>query len=552
MPDFSCLLTRSLLVGKVQIHPAMGFFKALLEELAMDKTNRPPAYELTNISKSFPGVKALDHVSLTLHQGEVQALLGENGAGKSTLIKIVSGVIQPDEGVMRLNSQEIRFRNPRDAFIAGINAVHQERNLVPTFTVAENILMEQIADQALGFVDMKKINLAAEEFIEMIGLKVSPQSPVNTLSASKRQMVEIARALSSHARILLLDEPTASISLKEAATLMDTIRRLQAQGVSFIFVSHKLEDIFDIADSVTVLRDGKNAGEPSQSMEKLTRGDLVTLMVGRSEVMKSFPVRDLLTQPAVLQATNLSGHHSQIPNSFTLHAGEILGWYGLVGAGRTELARVLVGGDRAISGEIRVKDVPAKINSISQALYQWRIGYITENRQEEGLFLIHSITRNIASTAWGRLRTRLGFLNIKGEEKLAEDYRNRLEIRTPSLSQLITNLSGGNRQKVSIAKGLAAKPEILVVDEPTIGIDIKTKAEIHDLIWDLAQRGMSIILISSDMPELIKLADRILVFREGQICGELPSSKQYDNMSKKIIELIVGQERSVPVSEAMA
>lgn len=332
-----------------------------MEELAMNMTNNHlPAYELANISKSFPGVKALDHVSLTLRQGEVQALLGENGAGKSTLIKIVSGVIQPDEGIMRMNSQEIRFRNPREAFVAGINAVHQERNLVPTFTVAENILMEQMADQTFGFVDMKKINHDAEEFIEMIGLNISPQAAVNTLSPSKRQMVEIARALSSHARILLLDEPTASISLKEAATLMDTIRRLQDQGVSFIFVSHKLEDIFEIADSVTVLRDGKNAGEPSQSMEKLTRDDLVTLMVGRSEIMKSFPVRDLSTQPAVLQATNLSSHHSRVPNSFTLHAGEILGWYGLVGAGRTELARVLVGADRAISGEIRVKDFPRR------------------------------------------------------------------------------------------------------------------------------------------------------------------------------------------------
>lgn len=518
----------------------------------MDRTNHPVVLELTDISKSFPGVKALDCVSLTLRQGEVQALLGENGAGKSTLIKIVSGVILPDDGTMQLNGKEVRFRNPREAFVAGINVVHQERNLVPTFTVAENILLEQISDRALGFVDMEKINRDAEELIEMIGLNISPWSPVEALSAAQKQMIEIARALSSHARILLLDEPTASISLKEAAILFDTIRQLQAQGVSFIFVSHKLEEIFEIADSVTVLRDGKNAGAPSQPLRKLTRDGLVTLMVGRSEIVRGFPVRDRSTQPAVLQATNLSSQHSRIPSSFTLRAGEILGWYGLVGAGRTELARLLVGADPAASGEIRVKGVAARINSISQALYQWRIGYVTENRQEEGLFLIHSVTRNIASTVWDRLRTRLGFLDLKGEEKLAQEYRNTLEIRTPSLSQLVTNLSGGNRQKVSIAKGLAAAPEILIIDEPTIGIDIKTKSEIHDLIWNLAQGGMSIILISSDMPELIKMADRILVFREGRICGELANSKKYDEMSKHIMELIMAGDLSIPVLEPAA
>jgi ribose transport system ATP-binding protein len=505
----------------------------------MSTPSTGPVLELADISKSFPGVKALDRVSLTLCGGEVQALLGENGAGKSTLIKIIAGVIPPDAGTLRLWGEPRRFSHPRQAFVAGINVVHQERNLVPTFTVGENIMLERIAARALGPVNLESLYREAEEFLDMVGLNLSPRAPIENLSAGKQQMIEIARALSSHARILLLDEPTASISLNEARTLFETVHKLQEQGVAFIFVSHKLEEIFQVATRITVLRDGKNAGPPSRPLAELTRDELVTLMVGRSEVVRAFPVRDLHDRSPVLEVNGLKGQHSYRPATFTLHKGEILGWYGLVGAGRTELARVLIGADPATAGDVRVKGAPARITSVAQALHQWHIGYLTENRQEEGLFLTHPIVRNIAATVWDRLRSGVLFVDPRREQQLAENYRQRLAIRTSSVAQLVSTLSGGNRQKVSIAKGLAANPELLIFDEPTVGIDVKTKAEIHELIWALAEEGISIILISSDMPEVIRLADRILVFREGQICADLPNTKNYDEMSHRIIGLIV-------------
>jgi ribose transport system ATP-binding protein len=268
-------------------------------------------------------------------------------------------------------------------------------------------------------------------------------------------------------------------------------------------------------------------------------------MVGRPEEVRRYPVRNLDNNTPVLEVKGVKSKSCPKVNAFTLYEGEILGWYGLVGSGRSELAKTLIGFDPTTDGEVKVKGVPSKIRSIREALNHWHIGYVTENRQEEGLFLIHPITRNIASTVWNRLRTRLGFLDIKGEEQLAQEYRMKLSISTPSIRQLVNNLSGGNRQKVSIAKGLAVSPEILIIDEPTVGIDVLTKSEIHTLIWDLAQKMMSIIVISSDMPEIIQLADRILVFREGRIIGEIPNNKDYETMSKKIMSLIVG-ESTVP------
>ena len=342
-----------------------------------------------------------------------------------------------------------------------------------------------------------------------------------------------------------MDEPTASISLNEIEKLFETIKRLKNQGVTFVYVSHKLEEIYEIADSVTVLRDGKNAGDTNRITD-INRDQLVTLMVGRPEEIKHYPVRNLDQSQRVLEVKGIKVRTCQQENSFTLYEGEILGWYGLVGSGRSELAKILIGEDPATVGEVRVKNQVARIHSIRDALHHWRIGYVTENRQEEGLFLIHPITRNIASTVWDRLRNRLGFLDIKGEEELALQYRETLSIRTPTILQLVNNLSGGNRQKVSIAKGLAVSPDILIIDEPTVGIDVLTKSEIHELMWNLAQKMMSIIVISSDMPEIVQLADEILVFRDGKILGELQNDKNYTSMSKKIMTLIVSENGKAP------
>jgi len=499
-----------------------------------------PVLELKNISKSFPGVKALDNVSLTLNKGEVLALMGENGAGKSTLIKIITGVYTPDEGSILLNGENITFSNPHEPIHQGINVVHQERNLVPTFTVAENILLERITKKSFSMIDKNQLYKDAQQYIDMVGLNVSPETNVETLSAGQKQLIEIAKALSSNAKILLLDEPTASISLKEANKLIDTVRELQKQGVSFIYVSHKLEEIFQISSSVTVLRDGKNAG-PKSSIKELNRDSLISMMVGRKENKLSFPIKEMKKDSEiVLKVKDLRSNESYKKKSFQLAKGEILGWYGLVGSGRTELARVLTGIDPATSGDIEIKGKKVKINSVSDALNKYKIAYISENRKEEGLFLMHPIFNNVAASIWNRIRNRFFTLSMNTEKMIAEEYKSKLEIKTPSVLQIVGNLSGGNQQKVSIAKGLSTEPEILIFDEPTVGIDVKTKAEIHQLIWDLAESGKSVIVISSDMPEIIQLVDRILVFRNEEISGEIVNNKNYDVMSKEIMEKIIG------------
>jgi len=502
--------------------------------------------EMSNISKSFPGVKALDHVSFFMEEGEIHALMGENGAGKSTLIKIISGVHTADEGSMKVFGEEMVFQSPRHAFSKGISVVHQERNLVPTFTVAENILLERIAENTFQKVRWNKIFDDAVEFMEMVGLEISPYQYVENISAGQKQLIEIARALSLRARIILLDEPTASLSLKEAEHLIETIRKLKIQGVSFMYVSHKLEEVFEIADCVTVLRDGRNAG-PSKLISEIDRAGLIEMMVGRNQDTKMFSDRDRTDREVVLEVRNFRSKKSPKANSFKLHNGEILGWYGLVGAGRTELVKGIIGADKEVKGEIFLKGKRIKIRTVEEALKKANIVYVSENRQEEGLFLQHPITRNIAASIWSRLRNRMGLLNIKEENRLAEEYKLKLDIRTPSIHQLSGNLSGGNKQKVCISKGLCTKPEIIIFDEPTVGIDIKTKAEIHELIRKLADEGISIIVISSDMPEIVQLVDRMIVFKDGEIKGELHNTKDYEVISHKIMDSIVAKSNKAKV-----
>ena len=500
----------------------------------------PPVLELTDITKTYPGVRALVDVSLTLAPATVHALLGENGAGKSTLIKIISGVERPDSGSYKLFGRQEDIRNPRQAMLKGISVVHQERNLIPTFTVGENVLLDRVIGDGRRLVDRQRIHTDALPLMEMVGLNVAPSSGVAALSAAQQQLVEIARALSANAKILLLDEPTASISLKEASALLDTIRKLRGQGTSIIYVSHKLEEVFEICDVVNVLRDGRNAG-PRLAVAGLARSELIEMMIGRSHVTDALPVRDLAGREPVLEVTNRPSEATAKGSSFALRRGEILGWYGLVGSGRTELARAIIGADKVTGGSVAVRGRPARVTSLSDALHRWRIGYVSENRQQEGLFLIHSIQRNIAATIWDRLRTPLRLLFARDERRVAETYKKSLDIRTPTVAKPVGSLSGGNKQKVSLGKWLAASPDILLIDEPTVGIDIRTKYEIHQVIYRLGEAGTSIVLISSDMPEMIRLADRILVFRGGTIVGDLNNSKAYDEMSRKIMSLIVAR-----------
>ena len=502
--------------------------------------------ELKNITKIFPGVRALDNVDFSVKAGEIHALMGENGAGKSTLIKIITGVFKQNEGQMFVHGKEVSFNSPRDAFNAGINVVHQERNLFPTFSVAGNIMIEHYSDRMLKRVNQKEIIKTAEKYIQMVGLNIPPTKSVESLSAGQQQLIEIAKGLSSDARIILLDEPTSSISVKEAELLIELIKKLRDQGISFIFVSHKIEEVMGLADTVTVLRDGRNVkaagtGEISIPVRDLTRDELITSMVGRTREFKSDEARDFERSEVVLEAKELRSVDSPKPKSFQLKKGELLGWYGLVGAGRTEFARVLIGYDAAISGEQYINGCKVRAKSITQTLNNNKLCYLSENRKEEGLFLDHNVKSNITSTILRKMRGVLIFLNPRKEQEVAQKYVEELQIKTPSLRQTVRNLSGGNQQKVSLSKGLAVEPDILIIDEPTVGIDIKTKSEIHRIMYEITEKGKSVICITSDMPEIVQIADRIVVFKDGAIVGVLVNTKNYDEMSKKIMSLIMMQ-----------
>jgi ribose transport system ATP-binding protein len=490
---------------------------------------------IENVSKAFPGVQALDGVSLDLKAGEIQALMGENGAGKSTLIKIITGLYQPDSGRVLLDGKPVQFASPRDAIAAGISAVHQERNLIPRFSVGENILLERLPTKG-GLVDYDTIGREARRYLDLLDRSIDTRVEVRTLSVAQMQIVEIAKALSLEAKILLMDEPTASITEHETAALFTLLRRLRDDGVAIVFVSHKLEEVFAIADRVTVLRDGKNAaiGEP---MAAMTRQKLVSLMIGREERVAKLAVRKA-EQEVLLEARDISTSLGHRDIDFALHRGEILGMYGLVGAGRSELARAMLGQGEITGGALRVRGEPARIRDMHEALTKYRLGYISEDRKQEGLILMHSVKDNIAITIWRRLAGALGLIAGSTETRAVEPFVSRLDIRTPSLFQSVANLSGGNQQKVSIAKWLAANAEILIVDEPTVGIDIKTKTYLHELIGEIAGEGVSVLLISSDMPEMVTLADRILVMHGFRLVGDIPNDHRYETMSKAIMRRI--------------
>ncbi|MDB5523432.1 MAG: monosaccharide transporter ATP-binding protein family [Rhizobium sp.] len=491
---------------------------------------------LEKITKSFPGVRALSDASITLAKGEIHALMGENGAGKSTLIKIITGVHKQDAGSMMLDGQEISLAGPREAIRLGITAVHQERNLIPRFSVAENILLEQLPTRN-GLVDFARANAEARVHLKKIGLDIDPATEVRHLSVAQMQMVEIAKALSHEAKVLLLDEPTASLTGDETETLFKLVRQLKEHGTAILFVSHKLEEVLSLCDRVTVLRDGETTlkGEP---MAGMTRHTLIEAMIGRAErLAPARSGRPDAGQPKMeVRDLSTSAGHRNI--GFKLNRGEILGLYGLVGAGRTELARALLGKDKITGGDILIDGKPARIRSVEDAIKRHRIGYVSEDRKYEGVILAHPIRSNIAVTIWSRIANRLGLLGAKDETEAALPLSKQLEIRAPSLEQLVGNLSGGNQQKVSLAKWLAANVDILIVDEPTVGIDIKAKAYIHELINDLADKGMSILLISSDMPEMVALADRILVMHEFAIRFEYHNDRRYENASRAIMSAI--------------
>ena len=503
---------------------------------------------LESVSKSFPGVKALDGVSLDLKAGEIHALMGENGAGKSTLIKIVTGLIHPDSGRVLLDGRPVAFGSPRDALRVGVSAVHQERNLIPRFSVGENILLERLPTQN-GLVDYHAVEREARRYLDLLDPGIDARAEVRSLSVAQMQIVEIAKALSSEAKILLLDEPTASITEHETAALFKLLRKLRDDGVAIVFVSHKLEEVFTIADRITVLRDGKAIARGAP-MADMTRQTLVSLMIGRAERVAEIAERQVDRSRVVLEGRSLSTARGHKDISFALHHGEILGLYGLVGAGRSELAHAILGDARISGGELRIRGEPARIRDVHDASTRFRMGYVSEDRKQEGLILMHSITRNVAITIWRRLANVIGLITARSESRAVDPFVRRLDVRTPSLSQVVGNLSGGNQQKVSIAKWLAAQSEILIIDEPTVGIDIKTKTYLHELIGEIAREGASILLISSDMAEMITLADRILVMHGFRLVGEVANDHHYETTSRTIMGCIheVGDVEPAPAA----
>ncbi|TAE25822.1 MAG: sugar ABC transporter ATP-binding protein [Cytophagales bacterium] len=469
--------------------------------------------ELHNISKLFPGVTALDGVSLTVQSGEIHALCGENGAGKSTLLNLLTGNLQPSSGQLRINGGAVVIDGPAHAAKLGISIVYQHLSVVDNLTVAENIFVNRQPRNRFGLIQYRTLYADTQALLNRLNLTdIRPESRVADLSPGQKQMVEIAKALSQNPDMLLLDEPTASLTDRETNTLFTLLRQLRQQGKAIVYISHRLTEIFALADRVSVLKDGQYQG--TFPTNELTTDGLIRLMVGRDLLANT--TESAATGEVLLSVSGLSGGRFR-DVSFTLHRGEILGLAGLIGAGRTEIAQAIFGMDAHKKGEISLRGAIVNIQHPADAV-KLGIGYLPEERKTLGLFADQSVAGNIvavkppASGAWYAGRRVLA---------LAETYRQQLRIRTPSVQTRVDSLSGGNQQKVMLARWLLTDPDVLMVDEPTHGIDVGAKAEIYELLRQLAGQGKAILLISSELPELLNLADRILVVRDGQLSGEL-------------------------------
>jgi rhamnose transport system ATP-binding protein len=479
----------------------------------------PPRAELRGISKRFAATQALDDVSLDLLPREVHALVGENGAGKSTLVKILAGVYQPDSGTIWLDGEPIQIPGPSQSRALGIAVVHQEPRLFPDLTVAENVFIGHAPSGRLGTIDWRATRRAAEALFRELEVHFDVGAPVRGLSMADQQLIEIAKSLSVEARVLILDEPTASLSAHEVERLFTIVRRLRDRGVSILFVSHRLDEVFDLCDRATVFRDGRHVITTATS--QLTTADLVRHMVGRT--VSLFPKIETPVGDVLLEVKDLTRVGVFRDVGFSVRAGEIVGFAGLVGAGRTEIARVLFGIDRRDGGEIRLGGTAVEFPSPSAAMHAG-IAYLPEDRHQEGLVLDFSIAQNVTLPILPRLFRRF-LIRTDTERRVARDYTEQFNVRMTGVDQLVEALSGGNQQKVVLAKWLASKPRVLILDEPTRGIDIGAKVEVHRIISELAASGLGIILISSDLPEVLAMSDRILVLHEGRITAEIPRAR---------------------------
>jgi len=494
-----------------------------------------PIVELIGISKQFGAVQALRNVNLSLYPGEVHALVGENGAGKSTLVKTLAGVHRPDAGGMRVGGEVVELRSPTQAQALGIAVVQQEPMLFPDLDVAENVFMGRHPRDRFGRVDWKSMYREVDQLLASLDVALSSHTPVQGLSVAEQQLVEIAKALSLQARILVLDEPTAALSAHEVEELFDIVKQLRERGVAILFVSHRLEEVFQIADRLAVLRDGAHI--ITAPVSEMNTEEIIKHMVGR-ELSNLFPKGEAEIGEVVLEVRHLTRPGVFADVSFQLRLGEILGFAGLVGAGRTEVARVLFGIDQAESGEIWLKGKQVRIRSPQQAM-DYGIAYVPEDRHQHGLVMNFSIASNVTLPILKQV-SRLGLVDPRQEQKIAGEYSSQLRVRSAGVEQLVSALSGGNQQKVVLSKWLATNPSVLILDEPTRGIDVGAKAEVHRIISELAARGLAIILISSELPEVLAMSDQVIVLHEGRVNGTFARSEATQEL---VMFAATGQDR---------
>ena len=483
-------------------------------------------FRMENISKSFPGVKALDNVSFSVNKGEIHGLVGENGAGKSTLMKIMSGVYREDEGDIYIEDKKVKIDSPKKAHELGVRVIYQEFTLCPHMTVADNIFIGRPRMKG-PLISDKAMHVESKKILDDLGIDIGTHTIVRSLSVAQQQMVEIAKAISYNSKILVLDEPSATLTEKEIEQMFEIVRRLQKKGVGMVYISHRMEELNQICERVSVLRDGQHVG--TRNLADITTDELVKMIVGRT-LENVFPHHERTIGDVVLRAKNVRRRDKVNPGRYkvdidelSVRKGEILGISGLVGAGRTEIMRCIFGADKPESMELYIDDKKITVRSPKQAIANG-IGYMTEDRKKDGLALGLEVQYNI-NMAYLKQLTKFLFVNDKAGRRNAEDYKQKLRIKTPSLKQLCRNLSGGNQQKVVLAKWLCNDVHVLIVDEPTRGIDVGAKFEVYELLNRLSDQGVAIIMISSELPEILGMSDRVLVIHNGKVNGELETKK---------------------------
>ncbi len=475
--------------------------------------------EMKGIGKTFPGVKALDGVNLSIRAGEVHALLGENGAGKSTLIKILSGAYVRDEGEIYWEGERVDIRSPQDAQQLGISTIYQEFNLAPHLSIAENIFIGQLPRKKSGLVDWTTVKERSQKILDSLGVSLSVDAPTSTLSVAEQQLVEIAKALNRKTRLLIMDEPSAVLGEKDLENLFEVVRSLQANGIAIIYISHRLKEIFELAGQVTVLKDGRYVA--TKAVSDVNMDDLVRLMIGR-DLEDVYPKRNPKVGEVLLDVQHISRPGMLHDISFQLHAGEIVGFAGITGSGRTELARVIFGAD-PYEGEMKLFDKAYKPHSPSDAIQQ-QLALVTEDRKAQGLFLGLSVTINVTISAI-KAYCRLGVIKMRDELETVKQMIQQLSIKTPTPQFQVVNMSGGNQQKVVLARWLSMGTRVLILDEPTRGIDVGSKSEIYQIMSELTEQGVGIIMISSELPEILGMSDRVMVMREGRLVKKLPRAE---------------------------